>query len=148
MPWWDWVADSVGSVVTIVLLLVVSLFVRRRWLSRDGGTFECSIRVLPAPADSRGWMLGLARYAGDDLEWFRIFSFAPRARETFERPMRVVGRRVPRGAEAFSLYAGHIAVEIVLGNGRRVEMAMSERALTGFLAWTEAAPPGRARLVT
>jgi hypothetical protein len=29
-----------------------------------------------------------------------------------------------------------------VGDGRRVELAMSVPALTGFLAWLEAAPPG------
>ena len=28
-------------------------------------------------------------------------------------------------------------------HGTRVELAMSEDALTGFLAWLEAAPPGQ-----
>ena len=28
----------------------------------------------------RGWLLGLGRYSGDALEWFRIFSLSPRPR--------------------------------------------------------------------
>jgi hypothetical protein len=150
MHWWAAVLDSFGSILLIVFLPVVFLFARRRWLSRMGGTFECSVRLATpsgAKASSRGWTLGLGRYAGDDLEWFRIFSFSPRPRHVFSRSMRVLGRRTPHGAEAFALYAGHIVADIALDDEVRVELAMSERALTGFLAWTEAAPPGHDRLL-
>ena len=153
MPLWEAFADSLGLVIVGFLLIVVSLFVRRRLLGRGGATFECSVRIAAplskaAAASSRGWALGLGRYAGDDLQWFRIFSFSPRPREVFERGMKVVGRRDPHGAEAFSLYAGHIVVEVMLADGQHVEMSMSERALTGFLAWSEAAPPGHERLLS
>ncbi len=152
MHWWAAALDSFGSVVLILLLPVVFLFARRRWLSRSGGTFECSVRFSAAAragakSSSRGWTLGLGRYSGDDLEWFRIFSFSPRPRHVFSRSMRVLGRRTPHGAEAFSLYAGHLVADIALDGERRVELAMSERALTGFMAWTEAAPPGHDRLL-
>jgi Protein of unknown function (DUF2550) len=152
MHWWAAVLDSFGSILLIILLPLIFLFARRRWLSRMGGTFECSVRLAAplrsgAKSSSRGWTLGLGRYAGDDLEWFRIFSFSPRPRHVFSRSMRVLGRRTPHGAEAFALYAGHVVADIALDDEDRVELAMSERALTGFLAWTEAAPPGHDRLL-
>lgn len=151
MYWWEAVLDSFGSILVILLLPLCFLFARRRWLSRFGGTFECSLRFGPgtgATASARGWTLGLGRYTGNDLEWFRIFSFSPRPRHVFSRSMRVLGRRTPHGTEAFALHAGHVVAEIALDGDRRVELAMSERALTGFLAWTEAAPPGHDRLLT
>jgi len=46
------------------------------------------------------------------------------------------------GAESYSLYAGHIVVECETPAGH-LEVAMSPDALTGFLAWLEAAPPGQ-----
>ncbi len=149
MPWWETLIDSFGLIAVVVAGALGYLFLRRRWLSRSGGTFECSVRVnIPqrsnAVSVARGWTLGLARYSEDRLEWFRIFSFSPRPRQVFTRSMTILGRRKPTGAEAFSLYAGHHVVEIELDGGQRVEVAMSESALTGFLAWTEAAPPGRA----
>ncbi|MBA2559449.1 MAG: DUF2550 domain-containing protein [Propionibacteriales bacterium] len=152
MQWWQAVLDSFGSVAIVVGLPVAFLFARRRWLSRFGGTFECSVRFAAAAAAgtttlSRGWTLGLGRYAGDNLEWFRIFSFSPRPRYVFSRSMRVLGQRTPRGAEAFSLYAGHVVTDVELDENRRIELAMSERALTGFMAWTEGAPPGHDRLL-
>jgi hypothetical protein len=153
MAWWNALLDSFGSIVGFIVVVFGSLFVRRRWLSRGGGTFECSVRLAPPgrtapPRSPRGWMIGLGRYAGDNLEWFRTFSFSPRPRHVFSRSMQVYGRRTPSGAEAFSLYAGHIITDVAVDGDMRVELAMSERALTGFLAWTEAAPPGNDRLLT
>ena len=154
MPWWHAILDSFGSILGFVVLVFASLFGRRRWLSRGGGTFECSVRIAgpgrPAPAKSpRGWMIGLGRYADDNLQWFRTFSFSPRPRYVFRRSsMHVLGRRTPHGAEAFALYAGHVVTDVEIDDDVRVELAMSERALTGFLAWTEAAPPGHDRLLT
>ena len=84
MPWWQWVIDSAGVLLLLVLLYGVALIVRRRWISRAGGTFEFSVRVRSGRA-GRGWILGLGRYATDELEWFRIFSLSPRPKLTFRR---------------------------------------------------------------
>ena len=67
--------------------------IRRRLLSRHGGTFELSYRVRSEKA-GRGWLLGLGRYSGDDLEWFRIFSLSPRPK----RVWRAVDARLRRPA--------------------------------------------------
>jgi hypothetical protein len=147
MPVWEGFVDSLGILLVLIAAAFAFLFVRRRVLSRDGGTFECSVRFsIPSKqspvASARGWTLGLGRYVGDSLEWFRVFSFRPRPQHVFGRDVRVITRRRPEGAEAFALYAGHHIVEVALGSGSRVELAMSEAAMTGFLAWTEAAPPG------
>jgi hypothetical protein len=153
MPWWADILDVVGLLAGLAATIFVFLFVRRRVLSRKGGTFECSLRArTSAPgrespsSGARGWQLGLGRYNGERLEWFRVFSFAPRPKAFFDRSLEVLSRRKPHGAEAFSLYAGHIVLAIRLSSGQVIEMAMSERALTAFLAWTEAAPPGQERL--
>ncbi len=151
MAWWEAILDSLGLVALLVVLAFLFLFARRRLISRDGGTFECSVRTrLPArgntAAAARGWSLGLARYSGDKLEWFRIFSFATRPKHVFDRGMTVNARRTPQGAEAFSLYSGHVVVSVLLHSGDTVELAMSQNALMGFLSWTEAAPPGYERM--
>jgi Protein of unknown function (DUF2550) len=142
MPWWEWLADSSGVLLLLPLIYGLALVVRRRWIARDGGTFEASIRVRSARA-GRGWLLGVARYTGDGLEWFRIFSLAPRPRFFYRRTeIEYVGRREPSGVEAYSLYSGHIVVACRTSSGP-VEVGMSPDALTGFLAWLESAPPGR-----
>jgi hypothetical protein len=142
MPLWAWLVDSASGLVVLLLLYGVLLVVRRRWLSRNGGTFEFSVRVRPGRG-GRGWVLGVGRYTGDDLQWFRIFSLAPRPRFSYRREdLEYVGRRDPEGAETYSLYSGHIVVTCRTPAGL-LEVAMSPDALTGFLAWLEAAPPGR-----
>ena len=142
MPLWEWFADSVGVLLFLLLFYGLCLVVRRRWISRHGGTFEFSVRVRSGRA-GRGWILGVGRYTGDDLEWFRIFSLSPRAGLTYRRnELDYVGRRDPVGVEAYSLYSGHIIVSCRTPRGP-LEVAMSPDALTGFQAWLEAAPPGR-----
>jgi hypothetical protein len=144
MPVWEWVLDSAGVLLLLIVLYGLALVLRRRWLSRNGGTFEFSVRVRPGRA-GRGGGVGVGRYTGHDLEWFRIFSLAPRPRFRYRREeLEFVARRDPEGAEAFSLYSGHIVVSCRTPSGL-LEVAMSPAALTGFLAWLEAAPPGRPR---
>ncbi|CAM5445084.1 hypothetical protein SGLAM104S_02197 [Streptomyces glaucescens] len=75
----------------VVALVVLGLFVfglRRRLIQRSGGTFDCSLRWdAPEQGDTsgKGWAYGVARYNGDRVEWFRVFSYAPRPRRVLER---------------------------------------------------------------
>jgi hypothetical protein len=133
----------------VVALLVLGLFVfglRRRLIQRSGGTFDCSLRWdVPEGGDSsgKGWAYGIARYNGDRIEWFRVFSYAPRPRRVLERDaIEVAGRRLPEGEEELALLSDAVIL-VCLHRGTRLELAMSEDALTGFLAWLEAAPPGQ-----
>jgi hypothetical protein len=140
----------------VVALVVIGLFVfglRRRLIQRSGGTFDCSLRWnIPADAppgsaggtpSGKGWVYGVARYSGDRIEWFRVFSYAPRPRRVLERSaIEVVARRTPEGEEELALLSDAIVLGC-LHRGTRLELAMSEDALTGFLAWLEAAPPGQ-----
>jgi hypothetical protein len=125
--------------VAAVLLLAVS--VRRRWLSREGGAIEMSWRLKPR-THGRGWVLGVGRYDGDDLVWFRVFSLSTRPRRRLSRrDLHVVRRRSPSGAEAMALIKGMEVVELRAA-GSRVEVGLDPSAITGFLAWMEARPPG------
>lgn len=142
MPLWQLVLDAVGGLLVLLLLYGAALVVRRRWLARSGGTFELSVRVRPGRA-GRGWILGVGRYTGDDLEWFRVFSLSVRPRFRYQRSdLTYESRREAEGAEAYSLYSGHIVVCCRTPSGL-LELAMSPDALMGFLSWLEAAPPGQ-----
>ncbi|MFG2329028.1 DUF2550 domain-containing protein [Streptomyces sp. NPDC048604] len=133
----------------VVALVVIGLFVfglRRRLIQRSGGTFDCSLRWnVPDEPDltGKGWVYGVARYSGDRIAWFRVFSYAPRPRRVLERSsIEVLARRMPEGEEELALLSDAVVLGC-LHQGTRLELAMSEDALTGFLAWLEAAPPGQ-----
>ncbi|MFF0448562.1 DUF2550 domain-containing protein [Streptomyces sp. NPDC004609] len=145
------------SVLVVVTLVGIGLFVfglRRRLIQRSGGTFDCSLRwnvpetEIPgsagaAPPTGKGWVYGVARYSGDRIMWFRVFSYAPRPRRILERSaIEVLARRTPEGEEELALLSDAVVLGC-LHQGTRLELAMSEDALTGFLAWLEAAPPGQ-----
>jgi hypothetical protein len=133
--------DAAGLLVLLVLLYGLALVVRRRVLSRNGGTFELSHRMRPGEA-GHGWLLGLGRYSGEELEWFRIFTLAPRPKRSWHRStLTYHGARQPEGGERTVLYPDHLVVECRTPGGT-LELAMSRDSLTGFQAWLEARPPG------
>jgi Protein of unknown function (DUF2550) len=145
MPLWAIVLDVIGLCVLALVLVAVLLVVRRRWLARHGGTFDLSVRVRSDRA-GRGWALGVGRYNIDELEWFRIFTLSLRPRRSFRRKLlEIEDRREPVGVEEFALYDDAI---VVAGRyaGEPIELALTSAALTGLLAWLEAAPPGTSQL--
>lgn len=140
-------AFQVGGAVIAVALLGLFVFgLRRRLIQRPGGTFDCSLRLAPpegTDSAGKGWVYGVARYSGDRIEWFRVFSYAPRPRRVLQRPaIEVLGRRAPQGSEELALLSDAVVLSCA-HKGTRLELAMSDDALTGFLAWLEAAPPGQ-----
>ncbi len=130
-----------AAFLIIVVLAAGAIAVRRILLDRGGGTVECGLRRPGGP-----WRLGVAAYRLDELRWYQAFGVLLTPSEVLERgTLAVVGRRVASPAEVASLGEGTVVVECRGGNGSGsgpVELAMSEAALTGFLAWLEAAPPG------
>lgn len=145
MPWVG-ILEGFLVVILLAVLPIVLFAARRRWLARRGSMFECSLRLGPARAEGspRGWALGAARYHGDELEWFRVFSlaFGPRERIT-RRGTRVLQTRAPDPTEAVSLYRDQQVVTLAVADGRQFELGMACASITGLLAWLEAAPPDR-----
>lgn len=170
---WFSAVEIIGLVLVILGLCLVGLAVRRRWVARNGGTFECSMRRHVRPAGqsfgpsadnttpSTNWVLGVARYSGENLEWFRFFSLAWWPKYTFRRSdVTVVDHRSPTATEAVALYADQEIVTLAIGaaassagsgssggsgatlSGAAVErdLAMAPDSLTGMLSWLEAAP--------
>jgi hypothetical protein len=142
MPWWQWLVDITGLCLLLLFGYAALLVVRRRVLTRGNGTFELSVRVRTDRA-GRGWVLGLGRYEGGVLAFYRVFGVLLRPTRTFPREDLVVGAsRSPSSGEQHVLYSGHVVVRCTV-SGAPVELAMSPGALTGLLAWLESAPPGR-----
>ncbi|WGL51238.1 DUF2550 domain-containing protein [Nocardioides sp. BP30] len=142
MTWWEWVLTPLSVVLALFLVLVVALMIRRRIISRHGGTFELSYRAR-ATSPGRGWLLGVGRYSGSTLEWFRVFSLAPVPKRTWERTGLVyAASRIPQGGEELALYPDHLVVECRTLDGALVELAMAPQSLIGFQAWLESRHPG------
>ena len=141
MPVWQWLLDSAGAVLLVIVLFGLLLVVRRRVLSRHGGTFELSVRDAGQP-DGRGWVLGLGRYREDSLDWYRIFSPLPVPKRSWRRnDLTFLSQREPRGLR------GVRPLRRARGRGvhdptGEVELAMSPSSLTGLQSWLEAGPPG------
>lgn len=146
MDAWVLAVLAIAIAVALCVGMLGLLAGRRRWLAREGGTFECSVR-LRTTTPGAGWVLGVARYAGDQLEWFRFFSYSARPRRRFRRgEVRVVETREPDSVEAVALYAGQQVITLEERRGDRAvhsDLAMGSDSVTGLLSWLEAAPPGR-----
>jgi hypothetical protein len=142
VPLWFALLDAAGLLVLLVMLYGLLLVVRRRILSRHGGTFELSHRMQPGEEPGRGWLLGLGRYSGQELQWFRIFTLGIRPKRSWQRTgLSYDAVREPEGLERSVLYPDHVVVDCRTSRGP-VELAMSRESLTGFQAWLEARPPG------
>jgi hypothetical protein len=133
---------GLGVVAALVLLGLVVLVARRRFLQRQGGSFDCSLRA-DRREHGKGWVFGISRYRDDRIEWFRVFSLSPRPGRVFiRRDLSVNGRRAPEGVEVYAVLADALVLDCT-DAGRPVELAMSPEAVMGFLSWLEAAPPGQ-----
>jgi hypothetical protein len=156
--------------LVLVMLAAVVLATRRFLLERGGGTVECGLRhpagrgswrlgVAAYQRDELYWYGALGVLLRPEQVFHR-------------RSLTVLSRRPSLPSEANVLGAEHVVVELctrptadypdpaAVATGRpgspgpagparpdesdedHVELAMTEAALTGFLAWLEASPPG------
>jgi hypothetical protein len=135
----EWAALVVGVVLVVP---VVFLAARRRWLSRQGGLFDCSLR-LSTKTPGAGWALGVARYSGDNLEWFRVFSPSLRPKFIFPRSTSHAGaQRDPDAIESVVLTFEQRILTMELADGQSWDLAMAPASLTGLLSWLESSAPG------
>lgn len=146
-------AEIVTFVVGILLLLgclmLGYLAFRRVRLLRGGGVDVClrrrsAVLSWAVPRDSvAGWHVGVGRYRGDELAWYRFMSLRPGVTAVVDRTdLEILDRRAPTGQESDAVPPGAMVLRCRAG-GEDVELAMPPDALTGFLSWLEAGPPGR-----
>ncbi len=136
-------------VLALIILAAAALASRRYLLERSGGTVDCALR---SPAGAGPWHLGVLSYQHDSLRWYGALGVLLRPEYVFHRrALSVISRRPAETSEAVSLGADRIVVEVSTKpsgddpgsvSDEHVELAMTEQALTGFLAWLEASPPG------
>jgi hypothetical protein len=133
------------TVLALLAVLTAILILRRVIISRRGGVVECALRH---SADAP-WRHGLAEYRRGQLYWHRSMSMRLRPHAVFDRSqLAVVASRPAVPAEDRRLGPGMVVLRckgIVRHRGRPagqrvVQLAMSQPALTGLLAWLEASP--------
>ncbi|MET8279465.1 DUF2550 domain-containing protein [Micromonospora sp. NPDC005174] len=135
------IVEGIGIGVAVILVALLVLFVRRAVVTRSGGIIRLSVRVTTV-LDGRGWSPGFGRFAGEELRWYRMFSFALRPKRVLSRKdLAVERRRLPEGQERLSMPADWVILRCT-SHHAPVEIAMARSTVTGFLSWLEAAPPG------
>ncbi|GAB1694105.1 DUF2550 domain-containing protein [Krasilnikovia sp. M28-CT-15] len=137
------ILEFLGICVVALLVLLLALFLRRRLLIRGGGTIALQVRVHKL-VPGRGWSAGIGQFVGDELRFHRMFSFAVRPKRVLNRRELIVDRpRLPEGPECRPI-PDHWVVLSCATPDSRVEIAMADSTVTGFLSWLEAGPPGSA----
>jgi hypothetical protein len=140
-----WLVAALGLLIVLAIAVIAS---RRYLLERSGGTVECALR---RPAGQGAWRLGVLASQHDSLRWHGALGVLLRPEYTFHRRALSVVSRRPADPEAAVLGPGRIVVGVSVGpapdhpappGGESLELAMTDQALTGFLAWLEASPPG------
>ncbi|WBC12054.1 DUF2550 domain-containing protein [Micromonospora sp. WMMA1947] len=135
------IVEGIGIGVAIVGVALLILFIRRALFMRSGGIIRLSVRVNTI-LDGRGWSPGFGRFVGDELRWYRMFSFALRPKRVLSRKgLAVERRRLPEGQERMSMPAEWVILRCT-SHHAPIEIAMARSTVTGFLSWLEAAPPG------
>lgn len=135
---------------TLVVLVVLAiptmlLLVRRIWLVRAVGSFDCRA-MLDTTAPGTRWVSGVARFRGEELWWYPYFgwTFMPKLRFPRQRTIALPGHDLAeddREEECADYRVVPLSRQI--GGGTAVwELAMAPAAVTALLSWLEAAPPG------
>ncbi|SDB85563.1 Protein of unknown function [Raineyella antarctica] len=138
---------KLALVVLVVLAIpAVVLIVRRIWLLRADGAFDCSAKLDSATPGAL-WVSGVGRFRGEELWWYPDFgwSFVPKLRFPRDRTTALPSQALAEDHEdgEFAEYRV-VPLRRQIGGGTAVwDLAMAPEAVTAVLSWLEAAPPGR-----
>jgi len=132
-------------VAVLVFAAVAGLALRSRVIARHGGIIECGLRQAPGAK----WRQGLAEFQRSQLCWHPAVSLRLRPQACFDRAGLAIARcRRPTDAEAARFGAEVIIAECEVRHAQpagaadigQVELALSQAAFTGLLAWLESSP--------
>ncbi|KGN39312.1 DUF2550 domain-containing protein [Knoellia subterranea] len=131
---------TIELVLVVALALVVAsivfVWLRRRWISGGQPLMICAINT-----GDRRWRLGLARIAGDRLDWFSVVGPSFRPDHSWLRHDLDFG--APRRLdEAVPGLPGDAVCVSGRSRSGDYELAMSPAAYTSLRAWLESSPPG------
>lgn len=130
----------VGGCLLIVLLVLGSIFIRRRVIARGKPLTVCALRE---PGDNR-WRFGLVRYGVTGLEWFTLTGLSLRPARRWERTLLEFGvsRPLEAGERPEILIPEAMRVDCTYRD-ERFEIALAQDPYTALRSWLEASPPGR-----
>jgi Protein of unknown function (DUF2550) len=130
----------VGLALIVVAVALVCYALRRLRLLREGGVHVALRRRIDD--SGRGWQVGVGRYRGDDFVWYRVLSVRSGPDQVIPRiGLEIANRREPSAPESYAMPVDATVLRC-RGNSGEIELAMGTDAVTGFLSWLEAAPPG------
>lgn len=127
-------------VVLALLVAAVAIFVlRRRRILILQGAIEMSAHR--GSGVRGGWVLGVARYSDEHLEWFRLTSYrAGPSLRISRRDTTIIDREEPSSNDAVLMPPDAIVLSLQTSEGEK-RVAVPKSALPGLLSWWESAPP-------
>jgi hypothetical protein len=125
-----------------VLAVVLACYAFRRLrLLREGGIHVALRRRIDD--SGRGWQVGVGRYRGDEFVWYRVLSVRSGPDQVIPRiGLEIEDRREPSAPESYAMPVDATVLRCKADRYGEIELAFGAEALTGFLSWLEASPPG------
>lgn len=129
----------VGGCLIIILVVLGTIFTRRRLIARGKPLTVCALRE---PGDNR-WRFGLARYGTTGLEWFTLGGMSLRPARRWERTVLDIGTGQPLvpSERPEILIPSAWKVDCCYGQDS-FEIALAQAPYTALRTWLEASPPG------
>jgi len=134
------VVDVVGGIAALLAVILLCLLIaRQRFMLRSAGGI--AVAVLRGAR----WQYGVARYVGDDLQWFRVLGLGTRPTRSLRRgDLRVVNSHTATAQDQAALPPTALIVECVDSVGP-ITLGLAESAYTGFVSWLESSAPRSSR---
>jgi len=120
----------------LVLFAVVFVWVRRRYIAGGQPLMVCALST----PEGR-WRLGLAKIAGEELDWFSVVGPSLRPERSWARHDLDLGAPQRLADPVPGLPQDAVTVTGRSGE-REYDLALSRPAYTALRAWLESSPPG------
>ena len=127
-------------VVIAVVVAAIGIFIfRRRRILILRGAIEMSVHC--GRGVRGGWVLGVARFSDEHLEWYRLTSYrAGPSLRISRRDTVITERQEPSVNDAVWMPPDAIVLCLQTPEGDRM-VAVPKSALPGLMSWWESAPP-------
>ncbi|MEO7130142.1 MAG: DUF2550 domain-containing protein [Dermatophilaceae bacterium] len=128
----------VGTVLTIVAVVLAVTYLRRRYISRGLILTLCGYRSTEADR----WRLGLLRFGNSALEWYTLGGVSPRPRHVWQRQALLLESPLPLPPDQTLNLLPEASRVLCTEAGKDFELALQRSAYMALRSWQEAAPPG------